>query len=104
MYVVIFYSRLKLNAPGYEDWAEQMLRLVTDQPGFSHSHSFRNADGFGVTLSYWVSVEAIEDWGRLEAHRRAQIFGRTDAYSEYRIERAQIISAGEWTAEVGNDG
>ena len=90
MHVVIFYSQLNLNVDEYGEWADRMSHLVQEQPGFSHSHSFRNEDGFGVTLSYWESEADIERWGEQPEHVQAQQFGASRAYLNFRLERAHI--------------
>lgn len=92
MVVVIFYSQRRLGATDYDDWAARMSARVQGQPGFSHSHSFRNPDGFGVTLSYWESDADIARWGRDGEHHKAQAFGRSQGYLSYRVEVAEVKS------------
>lgn len=99
MHVVIFYSQRRLNTPDYDIWAVKMGAEVERQSGFCHAHSFRNADGFGVTLSYWVSIDSIRQWGRHAEHRTAQAYGRGEGYVRYRIEIAEITSTREFEAE-----
>lgn len=89
MQVVIFYSTLPLDAPGYGDWAQRMLDRVANQPGFIKSHSWRDEQGQGVTLSYWESIEAIDQWGADAEHQAAQSFGRA-TYQDWRLEIAEV--------------
>lgn len=89
MHVVIFYSTLPIREPAYDDWADRMLARVQDQPGFVRSHSWRDEQGFGVTLSYWESLDAIQAWGRDPEHQQAQGFGR-EAYQDWRLEIAEV--------------
>lgn len=100
MQVAIFYSRLRLDVQAYPRWAEQMTALVAEQPGFCHSHSFRNDDGFGVTLSYWHDAAAMSDWAANPQHQEAQAFGRREAYLSYRLEIAELVSVREFTADT----
>ena len=94
-YVAIFYSRRNLDAQAYSFWAQKMSERVQNQPGFMHSHSFRDSEGLGVTLSYWESREAIAAWGRDAEHLEAQAFGRSEGYASYRLEIAQVQTVRE---------
>jgi heme-degrading monooxygenase HmoA len=70
---VIFTSRRTADDDeGYAAMAEQMARLAAEQPGFLGIESARGSDGTGITVSYWVSLEAIHQWGRHAEHRVAQ--------------------------------
>lgn len=61
-YAVVFTSRLKQPAEGYEEMAQRMVDRVFAQPGFISAVSFRDADGHGVTISYWRDEESIRTW------------------------------------------
>lgn len=99
MWVAIFYSRRQLNTPDYDGWAQRMQSQVQRHPGFSHSHSFRDESGFGVTLSYWSSKEALQAWGQQADHRDAQQYGRDHAYQEYRLEIAEIQAVRQFSRD-----
>jgi len=94
-HVVIFYSQLNQAAEEYAEWAQAMEALVESQPGFVRAHSFRNAEGFGVTLSYWDDLSSIRQWGRHSEHAKAQAYGRETAYLNFRIEWAQILGSSD---------
>src|SRR3546814_9341422 len=49
---------------GYAAAADRMVELAREQPGFLGVESTRGADGFGITVSYWESEEAIRAWRR----------------------------------------
>jgi heme-degrading monooxygenase HmoA len=92
-YAVIFSSRRTADIEGYEEMAERMLELASSQPGFLGIESARGADGFGITVSYWTSPEAIASWKAHGEHRVAQATGRSKWYEHYenrvaRVERA----------------
>ena len=68
--------------------------LAARQPGYLGVESVRGADGFGITVSYWESQEAIRAWRDEAEHRIAQDRGRREWYEAYelrvcRVERAQ---------------
>ena len=44
-----------------------------------------------LSLSFWESEEAIEEWRNLEAHRTAQAQGREYIFKDYRLRVAQVI-------------
>lgn len=55
-YAVIFTSvRTEGEDQGYGKMAEQMVELAKQQPGFLGVESVRDANGFGITVSYWES-------------------------------------------------
>jgi heme-degrading monooxygenase HmoA len=67
-----------------------MEELAREQAGFLGMESVRGADGMGITVSYWSSMEAIAAWRRDAEHRVAQEKGRGGWYSGYRIRIARV--------------
>lgn len=84
-YAVIFTSRKKPNADGYDEMSKKMLELAAQQAGFLGVESARGADGFGITISYWKSLEDIKRWKGHAEHREAQRRGREDWYAEFNV-------------------
>jgi heme-degrading monooxygenase HmoA len=85
-YAVIFTSlREVADEAGYSAMARQMDELARLQPGYLGIESVRGADGLGITVSYWESLEAIQAWQADLAHREAQSRGRSDWYVEYQV-------------------
>mgnify|MGYP001276653601 CR=1 FL=1 len=62
-----------------------MVELAKKQPGFLGLESARGPDGFGITVSYWESLEAIAEWKANAEHRGAQSRGRELFYSRYQL-------------------
>lgn len=90
-YAVIFSSqRTEVDAAGYAAMAGEMERLARLQPGFLDIESARGADGFGITISYWDSEEAIRNWGRHVEHLVAQGLGREKWYATFHLRVAKI--------------
>ena len=75
-WAVIFSSQRSAADQGYADMAERMLRLAEVQPGYLGAESARDSAGFGITVSYWDSVEAIAAWRQHAEHLVAQKLGR----------------------------
>ena len=71
-YAVIFTSTRTAVDEGYGAMADRMVELASQQPGFLGVESTRGADGLGITVSYWSSLEAIAAWKANAEHRVAQ--------------------------------
>lgn len=90
-YAVIFSSqRSPDDAEGYGKAADEMERLARAQPGFLGIESARGTDGFGITVSYWESLAAIDAWRAVAEHRAAQRMGREKWYQSYRLRVARV--------------
>ena len=94
-YAVIFSSTRTDDDNGYAEMADRMLDLAARQPGFLGVESARGADGFGITVSYWTSLEAIAKWKADAEHAAAQALGRAVWYKGYRLRVARVERASE---------
>lgn len=92
-YAVIFSSQRTEGDRGYGKMAERMLELAAQQPGFLGAESVRGADGFGITVSYWSSTEAISGWKANMEHLAAQEKGKRDWYERYELRIAKVERA-----------
>lgn len=97
-YAVIFSSQRSAADNGYADMARRMVELAAEQEGFLGVESVRNAEGFGITVSYWASEEAIKAWRMNAEHRIAQERGREEWYAAYSLRIAKV----ERVYEVGD--
>jgi glutathione S-transferase len=98
-YAVIFSNQLKSDTNDYEALAERMVQLASGMPGYLHHESARGADGFGITVSYWSSLDAVAQFRAQTEHAAAQATGRAQFYSSYdlhvaRVERHTRFDAG----------
>ena len=93
-YAVIFSSRRTAVEEGYGPMADRMVELAARQPGFLGVESARGADGFGITVSYWSSLEAIAAWKAHGEHRIAQAAGRDKWYSHFELRVARVERTG----------
>lgn len=71
-YAVIFTSNLSNDTTDYITVAGKMEELAKQQPGFLGVESARDHSGLGITISYWESLEAIENWKRNTLHKEAK--------------------------------
>ncbi len=85
-YAVVFSSQRNANDDeGYGEMADRMWALAADQPGYLGMETVRGDDGFGMTVSYWESLEAIRNWRNNAEHKIAQKLGKTKWYHKYRL-------------------
>ena len=89
-YAVIFTAQRTEGDRGYGEMARRMVELAAQQPGFLGVESVRGADGFGITVSYWESEEAIRNWKAHLEHAKAQEVGKKVWYAEYQLRVAKV--------------
>jgi heme-degrading monooxygenase HmoA len=92
-YAVIFTSTRTEVDEGYQAVAERMVALASRQPGFLGVESTRGADGLGITVSYWTSLEAIAAWKAQGEHRVAQANGHSKWYQHFEARVARVERA-----------
>jgi heme-degrading monooxygenase HmoA len=92
-YAVIFTSQRTSDASGYDQMAVAMAELAAQQPGYLGHASARNADGFGITVSYWRDEDCVKHWKNVALHKTAQRQGRERWYSSYDVRVAKVERA-----------
>jgi heme-degrading monooxygenase HmoA len=93
-FAVIFASqRTPADDEGYGAMAERMLELGSQQPGFLGIESVRDEQGFGITVSYWETEEAIRAWKADAEHRVAQQQGHRAWYEHIELRVAHVTRA-----------
>ncbi|NUS37873.1 MAG: antibiotic biosynthesis monooxygenase [Lysobacter sp.] len=99
-HAVIFSSRRRGDEhDGYAETSARMAELVARQPGFLGVESTRGADGFGITVAYFDSEEAILAWRRNAEHAAARDRGRAEWYAHFEIRVAKVERAYGWDRE-----
>jgi heme-degrading monooxygenase HmoA len=99
-YAVIFSSRRRGGeGDGYSETAARMEALVHEQPGFLGVESTRGADGFGITVAYFDSEDAILAWRRNAEHTAARERGRAEWYEHFELRIAKVERAYGWNRE-----
>ncbi len=73
--------------------ADRMVELAQRQPGFLGVESARDAEGFGITVSYWENELSIRAWKNHAEHRIAQETGIQDWYQHYETRVAKVERA-----------
>lgn len=92
-YAVIFTSQRTEGDEGYGSMADRMVELAAEQPGFLGVESARGAGGFGITVSYWESHQAIANWKANAERRIAQETGKAQWYADYQLRVAKVERA-----------
>jgi heme-degrading monooxygenase HmoA len=92
-YAVIFTSQRTEGDRGYGHMADRMVELAAKQPGFLGLESVREADGFGITVSYWSSEKSIVAWKAHAEHKLAQEAGQRVWYADYQLRVAKVERA-----------
>ncbi|HEX7048517.1 MAG TPA: antibiotic biosynthesis monooxygenase [Gammaproteobacteria bacterium] len=87
-YAVIFTSQRSDETEGYEAMAERMVALARQQPGFLGMETAHTE--IGLTISYWESLQAIQEWKADLEHRDAQRLGREKWYAHYRVRITRV--------------
>ncbi|MCP3971199.1 MAG: antibiotic biosynthesis monooxygenase [Rhodobacteraceae bacterium] len=92
-YAVIFTSLRSGEDEGYAAMAEEMDRLAAEQPGYIGVEFVRNQGGQSITVSYWRTQEALQNWKAVAAHTLAQQLGKDRWYRHYTLRVARVERA-----------
>jgi heme-degrading monooxygenase HmoA len=105
-YAVVFSSSRRDGDgdDGYAAAADRMVELAREQPGFLGVESTRGAHGFGITVSYWESEEAIRAWRLHAEHAATREQGRARWYAHFEIRIAKVERAYGWYVVAGYRG
>lgn len=100
-WAVVFSSRRRDGDPddGYGTAADRMVELAAGYEGYLGLESARDADGFGITVSYWASPEAIRAWKQDAEHVVTREQGRARWYEHYELRVAKVERAYGWDAD-----
>ena len=76
----------------YLELAGQLKPLLSDIDGFISIERFQSLTTAGkiLSLSWWRDEEAIQQWKKNHFHRAAQVEGREEIFSFYRIRIARL--------------
>ena len=95
---VIFVSqRTGADAAGYGAASEAMAELAAAQPGYAGVDSVRDADGLGITISYWIDDASAIAWRDHPEHARIRDLGRARWYDWYTLEVTRVERGYRWT-------
>lgn len=100
-YAVVFTSfRNGEDDEGYGEASARMMALAVQQPGYLGAESVRDAEGIGITVSYWRSEADILGWKHQAEHAATRARGRRDWYTRYITRVAKVERAYDWFAKA----
>lgn len=88
--VIFVNQRTDVDDLGYAAIADRMEELVEQQPGCLGFDSARDQEGFGITVSYWDSLDSIQAWKNEPEHVQARTLGREKWYAHYDLHVARV--------------
>lgn len=93
-FAVIFSSQRKDSDPeGYRAASARMLELAAQVPGYLGVEASRDEGGFGITVSYWDSEDAILAWKAQAEHAAIRERGRWLWYEHFEVRVARVERA-----------
>jgi heme-degrading monooxygenase HmoA len=77
----------------YLDLAASLREELSAIDGFISIERFESLSHKGriLSLSFWRDEESIRRWRTLEAHRTAQVRGRSALFADYRLRVAEVV-------------
>jgi heme-degrading monooxygenase HmoA len=88
-YAVIAPSEFSDDVRGYQEMATALIELAEKQPGFL-GIEVSIMGNFGMAVSYWESLEAIDGWRKHAGHLAAKSAGKTRFFSRYFTRIAKV--------------
>ncbi len=90
-YLAVIFSNQRTDGDqGYGAMAERMVELAREQPGFLGVESARDAEGFGITVSYWEDEAAVAAWKAQADHAVAQRLGWDRWYADFQLRVCRV--------------
>jgi len=82
----------------YLELDEHTLELVGGVPGYLGYESVKNDQGRTIFISYWESLEAVNQWRVNSTHAKAKSMGK-DFYRAYHSMLVQIEYSSEYNTQ-----
>jgi heme-degrading monooxygenase HmoA len=95
--VIFVNQRTGTDEAGYQAAAAAMDALAKEQCGYRGIDSVRDADGAGITVSYWQDEDAAKSWRDNAEHAAIREAGRDRWYASYSVHVAAITRSYDWT-------
>ena len=88
-YIVIFRYKWSPHQTGYVEMSKRLNELVQKEEGFIKVTDYTNNEE-GVSISYWKSKEAIDQWKRNSVHQEAIQLASERWYESFSVEVAKV--------------
>lgn len=90
MIAVIFTSQRTKYTEGYQEFNEELEKIAEALPGFIQQDSVRDANGYGISISYWKDEASARAFKQVPVHMEAQQKGKTHYYEWYDVKVCEI--------------
>jgi heme-degrading monooxygenase HmoA len=92
MYAVIFRAEILQLDAEYSAMAKRMRDLAISEYGCVEFNACTEGDR-EIAISYWDTIEQIEQWKQNAEHLVAQQKGRSRWYRSYAVEVVEVVRA-----------
>ncbi len=77
----------------YLDIAGELKSMLSEMAGFISIERFQSLSNPNnmLSLSFWEDEKSVMSWRKQEQHRKAQLKGRNDIFSHYRLRVADVL-------------
>lgn len=89
-YAVIFSSIRTNIDEGYGEMNDKVFEEIEKQEGYLGHEALRGNDGFGINVSYWDSLESIDNWRKNTLHQQAKKLGIERWYENYSLKICKV--------------
>ena len=98
IYAVIFKSkRQDANSELYYQHNDLLDEKIKSLPGYIKHSGMRHPETReGVTIAYFNSLEAIDQWRKDRDHMDAKKLAKSDFYENYSVEVTEVLDAYGW--------
>ncbi len=90
MYAVIFRAEINELDEKYNSTAKHMRELAISKYGCSEFIS-RTEGSLEIAISYWETLEQIQEWKNDKEHIKAKHLGKRKWYKSYTVQVVEII-------------
>jgi len=101
IYAVIFKSkRQDANQDSYYQHNDALEEKIKSLPGYIKHSGIRHPETRqGVTIAYFDSLEAIDNWRKDSNHLDAKKLAKSDFYENYSVEITEVIDSYGWDGD-----
>jgi len=98
-YAVIFTSkRQDANSDLYYQHNNSLVEHIKTIPGYLRHHSVRHPESReGITIAYFDSLDAIDQWRNDEQHIEAKSMAQSHFYENYNLEITEVLDQYGWS-------
>ncbi|QPJ60368.1 MAG: antibiotic biosynthesis monooxygenase [Candidatus Nitronauta litoralis] len=88
-YIAVFTAVRTDNNEGYDETAQHLMGLAQKIDGFL-GVEFAGSPEFSISLVYWKTLEALEQWKNDPVHMEAKEKGKSTYYSTHQVHICKV--------------